>query len=102
MYYHISHIYTHTYIYRHLARALAFATVQRSAVVLPSLCFLPSIAMDDFIVLLAATILLVAVFFAGLAAGWLLSSKILDLFLRSYPLVDVEYADDTVFNCQNT
>ena len=47
---------------RHLARASAFATVQRSALMLPSLRLLPSIAMDSFIALLAATILLVAVF----------------------------------------
>ena len=73
------YIYTYVYIYiykysRHLARALAFATFQRSAVSLPPLRVLPSIAMDDFIDLFAATILNRD--FSGLAAGWLLFFKL--------------------------
>ena len=66
---------------RHLARALAFATFQRSAVSLPPLRVLPSIAMNDFIDLFAATILNRD--FSGLAAGWLLFFKfIIDFSVR--------------------
>ena len=66
---------------KHLARALAFATFQRSAVSLPPLRVLPSIPMDDFIDLFAATILNRD--FSGLAAGWLLFFKfIIDFSVR--------------------
>ena len=82
-------IYIYIYIhltYRHLAQALALAKVQRSAVVLPSLRLVPSIAMDAFIALLASPLLLLTAFFAGLAAGWLLF-KILDVPLPPHQYV---------------
>ena len=56
-----------TTIYILLAQASALATFQRSAVSLPPLRVLPSIAMDDFIDLFAATKLNRD--FSGLAAG---------------------------------
>ena len=61
--------------YEALGTSFSFCHLQRPAVMLPSLRLLPSIAMDSFIALLAANILILA-FFAGLSAGWPLFFKI--------------------------